>query len=324
MESKKVIYKTNPHKIQIILDKREETSLLKESPQLSSNKNIDKLDTNIQERYKIIVDELNLLIGLDSIKKLIYEIFAFIHISQQRTQVGLKSDSHVFHMVFSGNPGTGKTTVARIMAKMFKEMGILSKGHLVEVERADLVGEYIGHTAQKTREQVKKALGGILFIDEAYSLSRGGEKDFGRESIDALVKAMEDHKNDFILILAGYPFEMELFIQANPGLYSRFPIQLKFPDYTLEQLIEIGEVMVKERDYILSASAKQKLRQIIINEKNNPLHSFSNARLVRNWIEKGIRNQAVRLLGESGELTNSTNSKQNLMTIQPEDFINFN
>ncbi|MGV2806625.1 AAA family ATPase, partial [Clostridium perfringens] len=133
------------------------------------------------------------------------------------------------------------TTVARIVAKLFQKMGVLNKGHLVEVERADLVGEYIGHTAQKTRELVKKALGGILFIDEAYSLARGGEKDFGKEAIDTLVKAMEDHKNQFILILAGYSDEIDFFMDSNPGLYSRFPIQMDFPDYNLDQLIQISE-----------------------------------------------------------------------------------
>ncbi|GJM69287.1 hypothetical protein HMSSN036_15030 [Paenibacillus macerans] len=145
-----------------------------------------------------------------------------------RSEAGLLSGPQVYHMIFKGNPGTGKTTVARIVAKMFQRMGVLSKGHLIEVERADLVGEYIGHTAQKTRDLVKKALGGILFIDEAYSLARGGEKDFGKEAIDTLVKAMEDQKNQFILILAGYSDEMDFFLSTNPGLPSRFPIQMDF------------------------------------------------------------------------------------------------
>ena len=160
-------------------------------------------------------------------------------------------------MVFSGNPGTGKTTVARIMSRLLKEMGILSKGHLVEVERADLVGEYIGHTAQKTREHVKRALGGILFIDEAYSLARGGEKDFGKEAIDTLVKSMEDHREEFVLILAGYSLEMERFLRSNPGLPSRFPIHLTFPDFTIEELMEIADRMLKKRQYRFSRSAER-------------------------------------------------------------------
>jgi len=304
------------NKIHIVLDKN--NSYKKEGKESLDIQVRDSRSINntIQEKFKKIIHELEQLVGLEDIKKLIFEIFALIHIGQHRTDLGLKTESQVFHMLFKGNPGTGKTTVARIMAKMFKEMGILSKGHLIEVERADLVGEYIGHTAQKTREHVKKALGGILFIDEAYSLLRGGEKDFGRESIDALVKAMEDYKNDFILILAGYSLEMEAFIHANPGLHSRFPIQLYFADYSLEQLIEIAETMVNERDYLLSFAAKEKLKQIILEEKNNPLRSFSNARLVRNWVEKAIRNQAVRLIAEQSLL----DSKQALMTIMPNDF----
>lgn len=140
--------------------------------------------------YQDIQKELDELVGLESIKDFVFEIYAFLQIAQMRTQAGLVSGSHVYHMVFKGNPGTGKTTVARIVAKLFQKMGVLTKGHLIEVERADLVGEYIGHTAQKTRDLVKKSLGGILFIDEAYSLARGGEKDFGKEAIDTLVKAM--------------------------------------------------------------------------------------------------------------------------------------
>jgi stage V sporulation protein K len=217
-------------------------------------------------------------------------------------------------MIFSGNPGTGKTTVARILSRLFKEMGVLSKGHLVEVERADLVGEYIGHTAQKTRDHVKKALGGILFIDEAYSLARGGEKDFGKEAIDTMVKAMEDYKNDFILILAGYSDEMEQFMRLNPGLPSRFPIHLTFPDFLLEELMEIAEQMVKERQYRLSFSAKEKLcrhlkKQIELSEQH-----FGNARHVRNLVEQAIRHQAVRLL------TMRQATKDDLMTLRGEDF----
>ena len=301
------------HKIHIVLDKNRETLKPKETPMSKQNITNDEM----KNKFEAIVKELENLVGLDDVKKLVYEIFALIHISQHRINVGLKADQQVFHMIFKGNPGTGKTTVARIMARMFKELGILTKGHLVEVSRADLVGEYIGHTAQKTREHVKKALGGILFIDEAYSLIRGGEKDFGRESIDCLVKEMEDHRNEFILVLAGYSYEMESFIMANPGIHSRFPIQLQFEDYSVEQLLEIAEVMVKERDYLLSSAAKQRIKQYIYEEINNPLRSFSNARLIRNWIEKAVRNQAVRLLNES----QVQNNKQILMTIQPEDLL---
>ncbi|MFT9370148.1 AAA family ATPase [Paenibacillus polymyxa] len=266
--------------------------------------------------YQEIQKELDHLVGLDNIKELVFEVYAFLQIAHMRTDAGLLSNAHVYHMIFKGNPGTGKTTVARIIAKMLQKMGVLSKGHLIEVERADLVGEYIGHTAQKTRDLVKKSLGGVLFIDEAYSLARGGEKDFGKEAIDTLVKAMEDQKNQFILILAGYSGEMDFFLRTNPGLPSRFPIQLDFPDYTVDQLIQISVMMAKERDYILMPQSILKMKEHLLNERNDSLHAFSNARYVRNVIEKAIRHQAVRLLNQyrSGQP-----GKQELMTLRPED-----
>ncbi|WP_435925473.1 AAA family ATPase [Paenibacillus sp. DYY-L-2] len=260
--------------------------------------------------------EMDGLVGLDHIKELMYEIFALLQIAGMRSEAGLLSGSQVYHMVFKGNPGTGKTTVARIVSKMFQRMGVLAKGHLIEVERADLVGEYIGHTAQKTRDLVKKALGGVLFIDEAYSLARGGEKDFGKEAIDTLVKAMEDQKNQFILILAGYSDEMDFFLATNPGLPSRFPIQMDFPDYTIDQLIQIAEGMVKERDYILMPQAILKLKQHLLKEKCESEHLFSNARYVRNIVERSIRHQAVRLLNQYG---GGSPGKLELMSIRTED-----
>lgn len=208
------------------------------------------------EKVKEILTELDDLIGLGTVKNLIYELQAFIEIQKCREKLNLTSEPTVLHMIFSGNPGTGKTTVARIVGKLFKEIGVLNKGHILECERADLVGEYIGHTAQKTREQIKKALGGILFVDEAYSLARGGEKDFGKEAIDAMVKAMEDQKNNLVIILAGYKNEMDFFIESNPGLRSRFPIHIFFPDYSAEELYAIGESMLSKRQYELSPEAK--------------------------------------------------------------------
>lgn len=259
-----------------------------------------------------VFSELDSLIGLEKIKSLIREIYAFVEIQKKRQKEDLVSDSTVLHMVFKGNPGTGKTTVARIIGRLFKELGVLQKGHVLETERADIVGEYIGHTAQKTREQIKKAQGGILFIDEAYSLARGGEKDFGKEAIDCLCKGMEDGRDTFILILAGYSDEMVWFMETNPGLRSRFPIQLTFPDYSTSQLIDIADKMLKERQYALSPPARDELRLIIEMKSKKHQHN-GNARLVRNLIERSMRTQAVRLI-EKKELT-----REDLMTINRED-----
>ncbi|TVY02308.1 AAA family ATPase [Cohnella terricola] len=260
--------------------------------------------------------ELDRLVGLDDIKELVYEIYALLQIMQYRSEASLQAQPHVYHMIFKGNPGTGKTTVARLLAKLFQSMGLLAKGHLVEVERADLVGEYIGHTAQKTRELVKKALGGVLFVDEAYSLARGGEKDFGKEAIDTLVKAMEDYKNQFVLILAGYTLEIETFLMTNPGLPSRFPIQMVFPDYSVDQLVQIAEGMTKDRDYTLLPQTIYKLRQLLVQEKTDAIYDFSNARFVRNVLERAIRYQAVRLLSQYPV---ASPGRQELMALRPED-----
>ncbi|MGI6113600.1 MAG: AAA family ATPase [Mahellales bacterium] len=251
-----------------------------------------------QDNLMKVKEELNSLIGLDNVKKLIYEIEAYIAIQQKRILANLSTNNLTLHMIFKGNPGTGKTTIARILSNMFKSMGVLAKGHLVEVERADLVGEYIGHTAQKVREQVKRAMGGILFIDEAYSLARGGEKDFGKEAIDTLVKSMEDNKDNLILILAGYREEMEHFLRSNPGLRSRFPIHIEFEDYTKEQLMDIAQVMVEKKQYKFSQGARIKLYNMLTDSFLSKENTTGNARLVRNIIERAIRKQAVRLINK--------------------------
>lgn len=274
----------------------------------------EKKDHLFSPHVQEILSELNSLIGLREIKKLITEIYAFVEIQKKRQKEKLPSEPQVWHMIFKGNPGTGKTTVARIIGRLFKEVGVLPKGHLVEVERADLVGEYIGHTAQKTREQLKRALGGVLFIDEAYSLARGGNRDFGKEAIDVLVKGMEDNKDNLILILAGYREEMDWFIETNPGLRSRFPIHLNFPDYTTEELLAIADLMLAKRQYVLSPAAKEELRQVLEKEAASHRHN-GNARLVRNFIEKSIRQQALRLVNRK-EVT-----REDLMTITKEDIL---
>ena len=237
--------------------------------------------------------ELNRLVGLSEVKKIVEEIKAYIEIGRRREAYSLKCEQLVLHMIFSGNPGTGKTTVARLLGKLFRGMGVLTKGHLVEVERADLVGEYIGHTALKTREQLRKAMGGLLFVDEAYSLGRGGVKDFGKEAIDVLVKAMEDCRHNFVLILAGYRREMSSFLKLNPGLSSRFPIQIAYPDYNIAELLEIAAMMARQRHYLFSEAALEKLQSCL--ERRQGELDFSNARLVRNLLETAIRRQALRL-----------------------------
>ncbi|WP_445668097.1 AAA family ATPase [Paenibacillus sp. FSL H3-0333] len=287
----------------------ETTKITTNSTEPSAN-----LTPSYLESIREIFQELDEMIGLEKVKELIYEIYALLQVEKLRQEMGLKVNHHVYHMVFKGNPGTGKTTVARIVAKLFQRMGVLSKGHLIEVERADLVGEYIGHTAQKTRDLVKKALGGILFIDEAYSLARGGDKDFGKEAIDCLVKMMEDKHSDLIIILAGYPDEMDMLLEANTGLPSRFPIKIEFDDYNVNELVLIAAKMAGERDYSLTTETVSKLKDIILDEKLDNI-VFSNARFVRNVIEKSMRHQAVRLMSKPVKQL----SKQELMTILPKD-----
>ncbi|MDD3894645.1 MAG: AAA family ATPase [Syntrophomonadaceae bacterium] len=257
--------------------------------------------------------ELEKLIGLKEVKRTLAEVTAFSLIQVKRTELQLKADPTTLHMLFKGNPGTGKTTVARILGKIFKEINILSKGHLVEAERADLVGEFIGHTAQKTKEMIKRSQGGIMFIDEAYTLAQGGEKDFGQEAIATLVKSMEDYRQDFIVILAGYSNEMNRFIRSNPGLRSRFPIHIDFCDYNEEELFQIALQMYAEREYQLSSRGRWKLKNELADFIRTRHPHSGNARYARNLVEKSIRLQALRIIDRDGL------SRRDLMIIEDVD-----
>lgn len=257
--------------------------------------------------FELAMADLGRLIGLEKPKALLQELYAVTAVSRERRRHGLKTEPQSLHMAFVGNPGTGKTTVARLLGKAFHRLGVLSRGHFVEVERADLVGEYIGHTAIRTREVLERASGGVLFVDEAYALVRGGERDFGREAIDTLVKGIEDRRDDLIVILAGYPLEMSAFLSANPGLASRIALKLEFPDYTPQELLQIAESMFKERDYRLSADARLFLQKALHAQGTKP---YGNARFIRNLVEEAIRRQAVRLMCRGHW------NRQELMTIE--------
>lgn len=302
--------KKNNNQINIVLNNRKKVP----TPSPPPRKVLAEETVTKHEMLQQVEEEMGKLVGMEELKKIIKEIYAWIYVNKKRQEAGLKAEKQVLHMLFKGNPGTGKTTVARIIGKLLFQMGVLSKGHLVEAERADLVGEYIGHTAQKTRDLIKKAMGGILFIDEAYSLARGGEKDFGKEAIDTLVKHMEDKQHDFVLILAGYSREMTHFLSLNPGLQSRFPFIIEFPDYTVNQLLEIGKRMYEEREYQLLKEAEWKLREHLNAIKySSSITAFSNGRYVRNVVERSVRAQAMRLLAQD------TYDKYDLLTISSVD-----
>ena len=240
--------------------------------------------------------ELNNIVGLDEIKNYLRSLEKHLKISKLRRQKGLKTAEVSKHMIFTGNPGTGKTTIARIVSKMMKAEGVLENGQLVEVTRADLVGKYVGHTAPLTMSVINSALGGVLFIDEAYSLYRGKDDSFGLEAIDTLVKAMEDHRDDLIVILAGYKKEMATFLDANSGLKSRFANIIDFKDYTGEELLKIAENIAKGKDYYISEEAKDKLLAYFTEVQSRADYTSGNGRLARNVVEAAILKQSERVL----------------------------
>ena len=242
--------------------------------------------------------EINELVGLAPVKEYVFGLADNLQVQQRRAAAGLKTASLSMHMIFTGNPGTGKTTIARLVAKYLKAIGALKGGQLVEVTRADLVGRYTGHTAPLTNSVIESALGGVLFIDEAYSLYRGEQDSFGLEAIDTLVKGMEDHRDELVVILAGYTREMETFLTANSGLASRFPNRIEFPDYTAVELLQITRVLAKNKGYTLAEACTEPLLGYYARWQAADARTAGNGRLARNTLEKAIFHQSRRLVAE--------------------------
>ena len=242
--------------------------------------------------------EINELVGLAPVKEYVFGLADNLQVQQRRAAAGLKTASLSMHMIFTGNPGTGKTTIARLVARYLKAIGALKGGQLVEVTRADLVGRYTGHTAPLTNSVIESALGGVLFIDEAYSLYRGEQDSFGLEAIDTLVKGMEDHRDELVVILAGYTREMEIFLTANSGLASRFPNRIEFPDYTAMELLQITRVLAKNKGYTLAEACTEPLLGYYARWQEADARTAGNGRLARNTLEKAIFHQSRRLVAE--------------------------
>jgi probable Rubsico expression protein CbbX len=286
------------------------------APQESESATLDVSEVLEQTQVMAVLNQLaQELVGLKLVKERIREIAALLVIDRLRRSFGLEARPPALHMAFTGPPGTGKTTVALRMATVLHRLGYVRKGHLVAVTRDDLVGQYIGHTAPKTKEVLKRAMGGVLFIDEAYYLYRPeNERDYGQEAIEILLQVMENQRDDLVVIFAGYEDRMERFFDCNPGLSSRIAHHLSFPDYSVEELMAIARFMLAEQNYRFSAEAEQVFEAYL--RKRMTLPRFANARSVRNALERARLRQANRLLARGGRI-----SRSDLVTIEAEDIL---
>ena len=273
-------------------------------------------DEEKQRKLEELMERLDSLVGLEGVKTQVHNLVNLLKVQKMRTDLGMKTADISKHMVFSGNPGTGKTTVARLLAEIYHYLGVLRKGQLVEVDRSGLVRGYIGQTATRVQEVVEEAMGGTLFVDEAYALTVGkGEGDFGQEAVDTLLKAMEDHRDDLIVIVAGYTDLMEQFLNSNPGLRSRFSNFIFFDDYTADELMRILEQNLAQREYVLSEEAHEKARALIERRVAHKPENFANARDVRNFLEHAIANHATRVVG----IESAKDDRDLLATIEAQD-----
>ena len=292
-------------------EKTEESE--KAAPQTQAAKPEEKEEIPPKEKIEDLLAELDSYVGMDAIKTEVRSLINMVQVYKLRREHDLPTTDMSLHMVFSGNPGTGKTTVARIMSRIYHSLDILSKGQLVEVDRSGLVAGYVGQTALKTQKVIEKAMGGVLFIDEAYALNGKSENDFGQEAIDTILKAMEDHRDDLVVIVAGYTELMDRFIHSNPGLESRFNRFLLFEDYTPEQMVAIFKMQCKKGCYVLAQGTEELVRDFIAEESADD--SFGNARGVRNLFEHILVAQNNRL----AKMENVT--RDDLMQILPDDVL---
>lgn len=275
----------------------------------------DEIEVESEESLEDLQKQLDSMIGLDGVKQQVHSIINELKIDALRKSKGLKVSNTSKHLVFKGNPGTGKTTIARLLSKIYRELGILEKGQLVEVDRSEIVAGYVGQTALKTKEKIDEAMGGILFIDETYTLAKG-ENDFGQEAIDTLLKAMEDHRDEFIVIVAGYDEPMESFLQSNPGLKSRFNEYIHFDDYSEEELFLIFGLLCEQNDFRMDLEAQDTLKSYLNELCNHKPDNFANGREMRNLFDKSKKAHSNRL-ASLNEI-----SDEDLITFKKDDVLN--